>query len=103
MRKLCLLLPALLFFAACASSGRNFDGSKVTNIKNGQTTKAEIEQWFGKPGSVAGLTGTTNGAVQRYTYSYGRSTHGGANTTAKALVVDFNDKDIVVDNAYSSQ
>ena len=76
---------------------------KSSNQPIGQTTKAEIEQWFGKPGGVAGLNGTTNGAVQRYTYSYGHSSHGGSQTTAKALVVDFNDKDIVVDNAYSSQ
>lgn len=103
MRKALLVLPVVLVLSACASSGRNFDESRVGNIKNGQTTKAEIEAWFGKPGSVAGLNGTTNGAVQRYTYAYGHSTHGGSRTTAKALVVDFNDKDIVVDNAYSSQ
>lgn len=103
MRKLRLALPVLFVLSACASSGRDFDENKVGNIKNGQTTKAEIEQWFGKPGSVAGLNGTTNGAVQRYTYSYAYSSHGGSRTTSKALVVDFNDKDIVVDNAYSSQ
>lgn len=103
MRKLCLALPLLLFVAACASSGKNFDESKVGNIKNGVTTKAEIEQWFGKPGGISGLNGTTNGAVQRYTYSYAYSSHGGSRTTSKALVVDFNDKDVVVDNAYSSQ
>jgi len=103
MRKLLAFLPLLVLLAACASSGRNFDETKVGNIKNGQTTKAEIEQWFGPPGAQQGLNGTTNGAVRRYTYSYGRSTHGGASTKAKALVVDFNDKDIVVDNAYSEQ
>ncbi|MEK7466697.1 MAG: hypothetical protein AAB074_04710 [Planctomycetota bacterium] len=103
MRKAMTVLPLVLALSACASSGRNFDESKVGNIKNGQTTKAEIEQWFGKPGGMAGVNGATNGAVQRYTYSYGYSSHGGSRTTAKALVVDFNDKDIVVDNAYSSQ
>jgi hypothetical protein len=103
MRKLLPLLSLAVLFAACATSGRNFDETKVGNIRNGQTTKAEIEQWFGAPNARQGLTGSAVGAVTRYTYSYARSTHGGANTKAKALVVDFNDKDVVVDNAYSEQ
>ncbi|MBI2923318.1 MAG: hypothetical protein HYY18_19855 [Planctomycetes bacterium] len=103
MHRLVPLLTLALLLAACGSSGKNFDETRVGNIKNGHTSRVEIEQWFGMPGASQGLTGTTNGAVKRYTWSYGRSTHGGASTKAKALVVDFNDKDVVVDHAYSEQ
>jgi hypothetical protein len=106
MKKFLLILPfflVLLVLFACASTGRNFDETKMSNIKNGQTTRAQIDQWFGPPTSNAVLTGTINGAVRRYTYTYAYSSYGGLRTTSKALVVDFNDKDIVVDNAYSSR
>jgi len=103
MKKLFLVLPLAMVLSACASSGRNFDESQVSNIRNGQTTKAEIEAWFGAPGSHSALNGTTNGAVLRYIYSYAYASHGGRRSTGKALVVDFNDKGIVVDNAYSEK
>jgi hypothetical protein len=104
MKSMLLVLCAGLVFApACASAGRNFDESRVSNIKTGTTTRAEIEQWFGQPVSRAQVAGSAVGAVLRYTYSYAHSSWGGASTRAKALVVDFNAGDVVVDQSFSSQ
>ena len=35
--------------AGCASTGNNFDESKVSQIKKGVTTEAELVQMFGQP------------------------------------------------------
>ncbi len=41
------VLAALL--AGCASTGNNFDDSKVSQIKKGETTEAQLIQMFGEP------------------------------------------------------
>ncbi|HZN40116.1 MAG TPA: hypothetical protein VFD82_15020 [Planctomycetota bacterium] len=98
-----LISVACLMLAGCASAGRDFDETKVPNIKVGTTTRVEIEQWFGLPVNRTSLSGQPNGAVMRYTYTYARATWGGASSSGKALIVDFDQKDVVVDQAYSSQ
>lgn len=46
-----------LLLTGCAtvdqSSGPSIDPAKVAMIQKGKTTRAEIEQWFGKPDNVA--------------------------------------------------
>ena len=40
----------LLLLVACVhQAGSNWDEQKVSQIKKGQTTEAELLQWFGKP------------------------------------------------------
>jgi len=35
--------------AGCVSVGENFNSGKVAQIKKGETTEAELVQWFGPP------------------------------------------------------
>lgn len=97
------LALAVLFVAACASSGRSFDSTKVSQIQKGTTTRAEIESWFGPPQQRQTLSAMPNGATLRYVYAWGHASWGGAKSTGKSLVVDFDAKDVVADHAYSEQ
>lgn len=103
MHRMPLLFLAGLICSGCASTGKDFDDSKVGNIKTGTTTRAEIEQWFGAPTSRTALSNMANGGVLRYQYTYGSASWGGASRSGKSLVVDFDAKDVVVDHAFSSQ
>ena len=38
-----------VLLAGCASVGNNFDDSKVSQIKKGETTEADLVQMFGQP------------------------------------------------------
>lgn len=38
-----------ILIAGCASTGFNFDESKISQIKKGETTEPELIQWFGQP------------------------------------------------------
>jgi len=49
--------------------------------------KAQITAWFGTPTRVTTSTGGASGCNEMWIYQYGRSTHGGARTTAAALAV----------------
>jgi hypothetical protein len=98
-----LLLLAGLVCSGCASTGKDFDDTKAANIKTGTTTRAEIEQWFGAPTSRTPLSNTANGAVLRYQYTHGKASWGGASSSGKSLVVDFDAKDVVVDHALAKQ
>lgn len=45
---------------SCASTGENFDVSKVSQIKKGETTEADLVQMFGQPVNRALISeGTT--------------------------------------------
>jgi hypothetical protein len=43
------LCTAVLSLFGCASSGNNFDESKISAIKKGVTTETDLVQWFGEP------------------------------------------------------
>jgi hypothetical protein len=53
MRNYGILLPIALvsaaLFAGCASVGNNFDEGKVSQIKKGETTEAELLEMFHEP------------------------------------------------------
>lgn len=103
----------LIFLAAlatgCATTGHQFDDSKVSRIQDGQTTQQQIEHWFGKPDGV-----TTNSQGQTgYTYSYAEantsaasfipvvgSVVGGTNSQAKTLSVWFNKAGVVTQHGF---
>jgi outer membrane protein assembly factor BamE (lipoprotein component of BamABCDE complex) len=66
MKKSFLSLSGILCFLAlfdmsCASAGNNFDESKISQIKKGQTTEADLIGMFGPPQnrSVNSDTGVT--------------------------------------------
>ena len=60
----CAVLSFLLltlFAISCASAGNNFDESKISQIKKGETTEADLVAMFGEPqnrsvNSDSGLT-----------------------------------------------
>ena len=47
--KLLSNLALVIIVTGCASTGQNFDESKVSQIKKGETTEAELTQMFGQP------------------------------------------------------
>lgn len=50
--RLALLLATLVALATgCASTGTNFDDSKVSQIKKGETTESQLVRMFGPPES----------------------------------------------------
>ena len=58
----CAALAALLaLLPGCASTGRNFDDSKVAQIKKGETTETDLKTLFGPPESrIVDSEGTTH-------------------------------------------
>ncbi len=101
-RILGILLP-LAILAGCATVGRDIDNTRVKSIVNNQTTRAEIEQWFGPPdqrGDMSGQPGMPAGLkLERYTYVHSRSLAGIFNS-AESLTVIFDDKGIVFTHAF---
>jgi hypothetical protein len=66
----------LLLAAACARSvveqGKPMPGEAVARIRAGETTEAEIREWFGPP---ADMVATESGKV--FTYQLGKGSGGG--------------------------
>ena len=46
---LLLIATVTVLIIGCSSTGNNFDESKVSKIKKGETTEAELMQLFGQP------------------------------------------------------
>lgn len=92
---LCLVL------LACAGAGRRFDSTHVTDVEKGVQDEAQIRAWFGDPVRVETLSGHPAGCVERWTYVHAFSSYGGAKTTSKSLIVDFDTQGRVCDHAYA--
>ena len=88
---------------ACATVGRDFDRTNVHNIKPKVHDKAQITQWFGQPSRTTTTSGGAGGCNEMWIYQYGRSTHGGARTSAAALAVLFDAEGKVCSSSYSEQ
>lgn len=90
-----LSLLAVAFLAiSCASVGNNFDESKISEIKKGQTTEADLLKMFGQPenrtmNSDSGLTLTwmyAESAVKGESFiPYAGTFLGGARSKNKSL------------------
>lgn len=66
MRKiLTLALVSAALFAACVTTGKNFDIAHVREIHNKTTTKSQVQSWFGYPY----MTGIDNGD-EAWTYNF---------------------------------
>ena len=48
---LCLIVSASLL-SGCTGGGKMLSADKLSALKPGQTTRAEMVQWFGQPGAV---------------------------------------------------
>lgn len=81
--------------AGCGSMGKNFDSGKVKSIKNNNTSKQEILDWFGLPFKE----GNENGHLM-WTYQFDKYVAG--STQSKDLVILFDDKNIVKAYRYTS-
>ncbi len=89
-----VLSSALL--AGCASVGRDFPASGVSDIKIGETTQNDIRRMFGSPWRV----GIEDG--QR-TWTYGNYGYGlFTEKSAKDLLIRFNDNDVVASYTFST-
>jgi outer membrane protein assembly factor BamE (lipoprotein component of BamABCDE complex) len=92
----CVAIAIAIFVTGCASSGTNFDQSKVSQIKKGETTEADLTAMFGQPEN---RTVNSDGVVTlswNYFESRTKGTTfipyagafvGGANTKSKMLSV----------------
>ncbi len=49
MRKIFCFLTSVALLCGCASVGNNFDANKVSTIKKGETTEADLIKTFGQP------------------------------------------------------
>jgi outer membrane protein assembly factor BamE (lipoprotein component of BamABCDE complex) len=93
----------LFSLVSCASSGKQFDTSHVLDVRKGGQDRPQIRAWFGEPHTVQALKGSKGGCVERWIYSHSYSSWGGAKTKSETLMVDFNKKGKVCDNAYLEQ
>lgn len=97
----CALVAVLcLGLLACAGAGRQFDRTHVTDIRKGVQDEDQIRAWFGSPVRVEALSGHPAGCAKRWTYVHAFSSYGGAKTSSKSLVVDFDADGLVCDHAY---
>jgi outer membrane protein assembly factor BamE (lipoprotein component of BamABCDE complex) len=65
-----LWIAGLCAALACATSGRRFDPDSVPRIRNGLTTQADVQRWFGAPGSIE----TRGSGLSRWRYQYEETT-----------------------------
>jgi hypothetical protein len=89
-------LAILMLLCSCASVGRKFPVSSVSEILIGETKDAEIREMFGEPWRV----GVEDG---RRTWTYGDYRYrlmGEPSTTD--LVVRFDEKNVVVSYSFST-
>lgn len=78
----------LLFAIGCGSFGKDFDTDMVKEIKNRQTSKTEVLDWFGVPFKE----GNENG-LEMWTYQYDQYSMG--KTESKDLVILFDNTGVV--------
>lgn len=90
------LMIFVVFIAACATVGRDFPSGKVSEVKIGKTTQAEIEAMFGKPWR----TGIEDGFV---TWTYGKYHYSAfSQSQTKDLVVRFDNNKVVRSYTYNT-
>ena len=91
-----ILAMLFMFFSGCATVGRDFPVTSVSDIEIGKTTKEEVRAMFGSPWRI----GIEDG--QR-TWTYGNYSYGIiGQKKAKDLVIRFDDKDVVVSYTFST-
>jgi outer membrane protein assembly factor BamE (lipoprotein component of BamABCDE complex) len=102
VRKL-ILFVSIFALVGCAGAGREFDSTHAKDVQKGVHDKAQIQAWFGAPYQSLTLTGQPAGCTERWTYIHAWSNWGGAQTTTRTLVVDFDSNGVVCDQAFVEQ
>jgi outer membrane protein assembly factor BamE (lipoprotein component of BamABCDE complex) len=111
MRNLLIAFLAASIICGCASYGNNFDEKKVSQIRKGETTEADLISLFGAP--TGRCVNSESGAVLTWTYAESRTKGetfipiagafvGGATTSSKTLIVRLDQSGKVLDYSYSS-
>jgi len=85
-----------LAVAGCVSTGQNFDSSKAYLIRQNQTDRVQITEWFGPPY----MKGLDNGD-EAWIYNFSKSSAGGA-TNVKNLYVVFDERGMVKSFTFST-
>ena len=97
MKNLILILIAASLLTGCVSYGRKIDQAKVSEIKTGVTTRAQVIQLIGSPDQITDANGTV---MFMYMYVHSSATAstyipivgafaGGANTQNEMVMVSF--------------
>ena len=105
-----LLLASVALVCSCASVGKNFDSTKVSQIIKGQTTEAELVKMFGPPSQRA--INSESGTALTWLYSEARvkgesfipiagAFVGGATSRTKTLIVSLDRAGKVSSYTYS--
>jgi outer membrane protein assembly factor BamE (lipoprotein component of BamABCDE complex) len=103
MKKSIILIVLLL--AGCATVGTKIDQSKVDQIKDGVTTRAQLDEWFGQPNQQS--LGDGNQTILTYSYVHSQASGasyvpvvnlfaGGTNTNQQVLMIAVDKNGIVV-------
>ena len=93
------------FLSSFKSDNSNFDDSKISSISKGKTTREEVVQLLGKPTAtfIYPMIKETSGEAIGYAYNTTRGgVFSGFKFFAKALIISFDDKDIVLEIDYTS-
>lgn len=100
----------MLISSGCASVGTPINGSNVSSIQKGITTKDQILKLFGNPSTS---TISDNGTMFIYSFAKTQTSastfipivgifHSGYNTDIQTLSIVFDDKNIVKNYSYTS-
>lgn len=91
-----ILAMLVMLFSGCATVGRDFPVTRVSDIEIGKTTQEEVRAMFGSPWRI----GIEDG--QR-TWTYGKYSGGiVGQKRAKDLLIRFDDKGVVVSYSFST-
>jgi hypothetical protein len=86
----------LLFVSACATVGRDFASSRVSEIHIGKTTQAEIEAMFGQPWRVGLEDGQRTWTYGKYRYRLL------GQTSTEDLVIRFDKNNVVTSYTFNT-
>lgn len=84
-----ILMIFVLLLSSCATVGRDFNVSRVTNIKIGETRQDEIRAMFGAPWRVGIEDGKQTWTYGKYIYRVF------SESSTQDLVIRFDEKGIV--------
>lgn len=99
MKTICTFLAAALL-CGCASAGKNFDSRKITAIKKGETTEAELIAMFGKPQTTN--ISSEQGRTLVWVYVQVAATPFGSSQKSKSLAVSLGTNAIVTNYQFSN-
>ncbi|OQW99954.1 MAG: hypothetical protein BWK74_01010 [Desulfobacteraceae bacterium A6] len=98
-----IAVVAIFALVSCATAGKQFDRTHISDIKTGVQDKNQIRGWFGAPKQVQSITGSPAGCVEQWIYVHAYASFGGAKTKVATLVVDFDGNGKVCAHAYVEQ